>query len=151
MNKLFFLLAILAAPVNAQQITLNKEMHSMTVSIESGELDYMCLSSAEYGQLYLPEEFACHDCSVSEDSKELLNEAWGPDHILLITRSNNVLDVKRLDFSAASNMDMYTSYRNISYFPEKVNKMSQCTYAAVAVAGCHEQSGSCLMLFNREH
>jgi hypothetical protein len=114
MNKFIFFLAILVTPVYAQQITINEEMPSITVSIGSGEMDYMCLSSAEYGQPYLPEEFACHDCSISEDSKELLNEAWGPSHILLITRSNSVLEIKRIDFSTVSNTEMYTSYRNIS-------------------------------------
>lgn len=119
-----------------------------TISIEmSGASDYICLSSAEYGQAYLPEAFQCHQCDMSEAASTVLDAPWNENRILLISRSGNQIHASEIDVSSISGYRINTWYKNISYYPEKAQGMSQCTLGKRALATCHRTANGCLLLF----
>ena len=118
------------------------------ISLEmSGASDYICLSSAEYGQAHLPEAFQCHQCDMSEAASTVLDAPWNENRILLISRSGDQIHASEIDISSISGYRINTWYKNISYYPEKAQGMSQCTSNINALATCYQTTNGCLFMF----
>lgn len=98
--------------------------------------DYICLSSAEYGQLDLPVEYKCPDCTLSEKDKEKIELGWGPERFLLVRRKANILQVELMKLSKEEDR-FSTSYQNVAFRPHTLDpQFSQCTTKIPATLAC---------------
>ena len=134
-------------PVGGQEIYLDIFAKSISIELEIEENDYMCLSSAEYGQAYLPSPFECNTCIMSVESRETIERPWSSDRILLISKKGAFIKAREIDLSRVAGIGVRTWYGGISYHPEIVTDMAQCTTDSTAVASCFDYSGECLFLF----
>lgn len=131
----------------SQSLSIDASKPSIHINLGANSPKYMCLSSAEYGQLYLPMKYQCSSCKLSEESKHVIEEGWSPDSILLVIRRNNEFDVRRLNLSFVREFPLYTSYSGAAWHPEQFSGMSQCTRSNLRVASCYQYGGECLFLF----
>jgi hypothetical protein len=136
-------------PTSNIRVSINAEVPSMSIDATSTQADYMCLASSEYGQLYLPKEFQCHSCFVSDENREIIDRQWRPDILLLVLRTENSFSVSEVNLSEITGRGLDTWY-SIANRPDAFPAMSQCTAERLAVAHCAEQSGDCLFLFRRQ-
>jgi hypothetical protein len=137
-------------PTSSVRVSINANIPSISIDATSTQADYICLSSSEYGQLYLPKQFQCYSCFVSDEDREIIDRQWRPDTLLLVLRTENSLSVSEVNLSEIKGREVKTWYSGISYHPDSVTSMSQCTTERSAVAYCAEQSGRCLLLFRRQ-
>jgi hypothetical protein len=112
--------------------------------------DYICLSSAEYDQFYLPREFACYQCDKTKRARDLVSKGWSPTDIMIVIRRGNIIDAFQVKavVPPGHKESIYTSYKGASYHPEKRRPFKQCSTAPRPQAYCMNYIGQCLLMFN---
>ena len=75
----------------------------------------LCLTSAAYEQLYLPESFACRDCRII--GREVLERGWSDRNVILAPTKGSVTELQTIP---APPDRTYTSYRTPSSDPQSV-------------------------------
>lgn len=119
-----------------------------SISIDLGEdIDYMCLSSSEYGQPYLPEGFQCYDCERTDETQEIIDQGYTHNHILLIVRSENQIRAMKVDLSILNSEELVTSYRGAAFGPEAIINHRQCIENPSGLASCQPRYARCRFLF----
>ncbi len=130
-------------------ITIDVDAPTISLKVDE-EASYICLSSAEYGQAYLPDEFQCHQCIRSEATTAALDAPWNENRPLLISKLGDEIRASEIDVSSISDHRISTWYKNISYYPEKAQGMSQCTSNTNVLATCYQTENGCLFMFQEQ-
>jgi hypothetical protein len=137
---------LLSVGSNAETILNSEEMTiKLNQNLSDGEL--YCLSSAEYDQIYLPDNLKCDDCTLDQRSDEIMNDGWRSEYILFVVRQEKSIEINKISIPDDLQDKVYTSYRDVAFFPEKFGLMTQCTADRTATAGCFYINDSCLFLF----
>lgn len=133
----------------SQSLSIDASKPAIHINLGGESPEYMCLSSAEYGQLYLPMKYQCSSCTLSEESKEVIEDGWSPDTILLAVRKGDEFDVRKINLSFAREFPLYTWYSDVAFRPHRYPDMRQCAESGEVVASCSAFKGHCLFLFEK--
>jgi hypothetical protein len=143
-------------PQDRAIISLNAAIPSITIDVSALDSDYMCLTSAEYDQLFLVREYNCFPCfseeRMTEESFALRQREWIKDRLLLAIRKGDSFDLQDIDLSAITSREIDNTY-NGAYTvdgstPDWPKTMSQCTRSKTATAYCYTLPyGACKFLF----
>jgi hypothetical protein len=143
-------------PQDRAIISLNAAIPSITIDVSALDSDYMCLTSAEYDQLYLVPEYDCFPCFSAElmtdESLALRQREWIKDRILLAIRKGDSFDLQDIDLSAITSREIANTYNGArtadGIGPNWPRAMSQCTRSKRATAYCYTLPyGACKFLF----
>ena len=131
------------------KVEFDKTRPAISIELLESDIEYMCLTSAEYSQLHLPDGYECWDCSISSSSREVLEKPWSEDSIIIAYKSGPNLSIHEIRLPEFDGYRLKTWYRSVSYRPETYRNMSQCTRRTVRdIATCnHKAFGECLFLF----
>ena len=117
------------------------------VEIGADAYGFMCLTSLEYDQAYLPKEFLCLDCVRSEKTREILRKGWSKESIYLVYKTGNEMNVQEIDVSNLDSSSIITYYQSPSSNGGRLGEQTQCTRSNRARASCVTYAGGCLLLF----
>jgi hypothetical protein len=133
----------------AARVELNVPDRTLHIEIGADAYGFMCLTSLEYDQAYLPEEFLCLDCVRSEKTLEVLRKGWSKESIYLVYKTGNEMNVQEIDVSSLDSSSIFTSYQSLSDDGGGLGGRAQCTRSSSARASCASYAGSCLLLFEK--
>ena len=119
----------------------------VVVEIGADAYGFMCLTSLEYDQAYLPKEFLCLDCVRSEKTREILRKGWSKESIYLVYKTGNEMNVQEIDVSNLDSSSIITYYQSPSSNGGRLGEQTQCTRSNRARASCVTYAGGCLLLF----
>jgi len=139
---------------NDQQQSLSLEYSNGSFSLSReftpNEFEYACLTHGEYHHPYLAKKYQCYDCQITKEGKTLISRGWKPDQLLLIIKSGKVMDIQNVILKKNVNdFKINTSYKSVSYFPDRYFPFEQCTQKASIKIECFfETNQGCLPLFS---
>jgi hypothetical protein len=143
-------------PQDRAIISLNAAIPSITIDVSALDSDYMCLTSAEYDQLFLVREYDCFPCfsaeRMTEESFALRQREWIKDRLLLAIRKGDSFDLQDIDLSAITSREIDNTYNDVRRSdgsgPDWPKTMAQCTRSKKATAYCYTLPfGACRFLF----
>ena len=139
---LFLLIGAAATPGRAESGVQHRWLPDGGLEVTAPEGTALCLTSAAYEQLYLPEAFACRDCRII--GREVLERGWSDRNVILAATKGSVTVLQTVPVPPDRT---YTSYRTPSSDPQSVLPHVQCTRARRATARCAPFLGQCHLLF----
>ena len=131
----------------AARVDLNVPDRTLDIEIGAEAYGFMCLTSLEYDQAYLPKEFFCLDCVRSEKTRQILRKGWSKDNIYLVYKTGNEMNVQEIDISSLDSSSIFTSYQSLPDDGGRLGDQTQCTRSSSARASCASYAGHCLLLF----
>ena len=139
---LVVLIGVAAVPGRAASAVQHRWLADGGLEVTAPEGTALCLTSATYDQLYLPEAFACRDCRIV--GREVLEREWSDRHVIFAATKGSVTELQTIPVAPGRT---YTSYRTPSTDPQSVLPHVQCVRASHAMARCAPFLGRCLLLF----
>ncbi|OLP72817.1 hypothetical protein AK812_SmicGene48049 [Symbiodinium microadriaticum] len=98
----------------AARVEIDVPGRTLHVEIGADAYGFMCLTSLEYDQAYLPKEFLCLDCVRSEKTREILRKGWSKESIYLVYKTGNEMNVQEIDVSNLDSSSIITYYQSPS-------------------------------------
>ena len=139
---LVLVIGAVTTPGRAESAVQQRWLADGGLEVTAPEGTALCLTSAAYERLYLPEAFACRDCRII--GWEVLEGGWSDRHVILAATKGSVTELQAIPVPPDRT---YTSYRTPSTDPQSVLPRVQCTRARPATARCAPFLGRCLLLF----
>ena len=150
-----------------QHARIGEDEAGLYLEIDMGDTpyDYVCLTSAEYDQLHLAEEWQCPDCRMSKETEDLISGIIATYHPLLMIKYNNDITVEYIHIPeswrydgtyiteksngnpvAVANFSFLGVSRDYEFY--RKNNQSQCTTTIPShELRCAFYYGACKFLF----